>query len=138
MDDANRYANRLRFSFSHEIGHYILHKHVYSKFQVDNFEDYCFFIDNFPEDEYGDFEWQANEFAGSLLVPREKLILEVQKIYEIIRQQNLDEYLEKYPSDILARVSKTLCKPFGVSYQVIERRVEIEKLWPPASKPNNS
>ncbi len=134
MDDENRYANRLRFSFAHEIGHYILHRNIYSKLHLDSFEDYCFFIDHFPEDVYDDFEWQANEFAGSLLVPRERLIQEIQKIYEMIIQENMVEYLEKYPNDILARVSKKLRKPFGVSTEAIELRVEKEKLWPPTSE----
>jgi len=28
MDVQNRYENRLRFSFAHEIGHYVLHEYV--------------------------------------------------------------------------------------------------------------
>jgi len=131
MDDQNRYSNRLRFLFAHEIGHYILHRSIYTKFELDTLEDYSFFIDNFPEEEYKGFEWQANEFAGSLLVPRKRLIIEVQKVYEMLKQQNRLELLEKYSEDILQRVSNKLCKPFRVSTNVIERRVKIEKLWPP-------
>src|SRR4030042_6830436 len=29
MDQRGRYENRLRFSFAHEIGHFILHRYIY-------------------------------------------------------------------------------------------------------------
>jgi len=35
------------------------------------------------------------------------------------------------PGAVLSGISSTLCRPFGVSYKVIERRVEREELWPP-------
>ena len=62
---------------------------------------------------------------------RNRLIKEVQNIYILIKHNNMQEYLDKYPKDILARVSLKLCRPFGVSTDVIIRRVEIENLWPP-------
>ena len=37
----------------------------------------------------------------------------------------------KYFDEILPRVSIKLSRPFGVSSEVIERRVSNEKLWPP-------
>lgn len=131
MDDMNRYANRLRFSFAHEVGHYILHRSVYEKFEVETEEDHISLYEKIPKSEYSSFEWQANEFAGSLLVPRQIIINEIEKIYEDIKEKDGLELLEKYPSDILSRYIEKLCKPFGVSSQVIERRVEVEKLWPP-------
>lgn len=131
MDDLNRYSNRLRFSFAHEVGHYILHRSIYDKYEVETEEEYYSFIENIPEEEYSGFEWQANEFAGRLLVPRNKLIEEVQNVYDTANKRKLIKILETYPMEILARVSHKLCKPFGVLTNVIERRVKEEKLWPP-------
>lgn len=131
MDEQNRYSNRLRFSFSHEVGHYILHHSIYDQYEVYTEEEYYSFIENIPDKEYKSFEWQANEFAGSLLVPRKRLLEEIQKIYEKIKKENMLELLEKYPLDILSRVSINLSQPFGISTTVIERRVEVEKIWPP-------
>jgi len=131
MDDKDRYANRLRFSFAHEIGHYILHRTLCEKYEFDTEEEYLSFNESIPEEEYQEFEWQANEFAGSLLVPRERLIKEVEKIYGIIEQKNQLDLLQKYPRQILSRVIEKLCKPFGVSITVIEIRVDRENLWPP-------
>lgn len=73
MDVQCRYENRLRFSFAHEIGHYMLHGYIYETFEIDTPQEYLNFVMNFPENEYKSFEWQANEFAGSLLVHRTRL-----------------------------------------------------------------
>ena len=131
MDKQDRYSNRLRFSFAHEIGHYVLHRSIYDGFEIETEEEYLLFLKNIPEDEYGSFEWQANEFAGSLLVPREKLKSEINKLYETVKQYNKLDILERDPKEIIARMSQKLCKPFGVSTKVIEIRVDVEDLWPP-------
>ena len=56
-------TNRIRFSFAHELGHYVLHRRIYSFAEYRTLEEYCQFIENFPDQEYTAFEWQANEFA---------------------------------------------------------------------------
>ena len=131
MEEKNCYSSRLRFSFAHEVGHYVLHHSIYERFEVETEEEYLLFIENIPMYEYASFEWQANEFAGSLLVPREKLEGEIKKVYETVKQYNRLDILEREPKEIIARISQKLCKPFGVSTQVIERRVDVENLWPP-------
>jgi len=131
MDERNSYVNRLRFSLAHEIGHYVLHKKLCLNFKFNTEDEYLLFQENIPEEEYQGFEWQANEFAGSLLVPRDRLKEEIDKIYVMIKQRNQLDYLEKYPDQILSRVSEKLCKPFGVSTMVAKIRAEREKLWPP-------
>ena len=40
-----------------------------------------------PEKEYSGFEWQANEFAGRLLVPYPELTTEFDKILKIIEEK---------------------------------------------------
>lgn len=129
MDE--RFSNRLRFSYAHEIGHLRLHKVIYDELSLNNSEEWKQFIETVPEREYGYFEYQANEFAGRLLVPRQVLITELEKVLDEIRQLNLLEYLKQDPGSVLARISPALCKPFSVSYDVIERRLEREGLWPP-------
>ena len=131
MDDRDRYKSRLRFSFAHEVGHYILHQYVYSQLKFDSPKDLFNFIMNVPEGEYNDFEWQANEFAGRLLVPREALITEIEKIRTLLKDHSLLDMLQTESDRVLERVSPFLCKPFGVSEKVIEMRVQREGLWPP-------
>lgn len=127
----DKFANRLRFSLAHELGHYFLHKDVYSGLPLVSIEDWKDFILNVPEAEYGNFEWQANEFAGRFLVPYDKLKLKVEESLKMIRQSGLIEYLHQDPDAVLSRVSAFLRRTFGVSEQVIVLRVKREDLWPP-------
>lgn len=126
-----RYENRLRFSYAHEIGHLVLHKDIIVKMNFNSAEEYYEFITNFPESDYRFFEYQANEFAGRLLVPYNRLVEEINKINNMIIKHNKQELLQKDPDQMLEVVSPTLCKPFGVSEDVIKKRVDREKLWPP-------
>lgn len=129
MDE--KFANRMRFSFAHELGHLFLHKEIYTRLDVTSPEEWKDFILNVPENEYRSFEWQANEFAGRLLVPYVNLAEEVSKACELIRKNNLATFLRTDSDAVLSRVSPALAKPFGVSTDVIEIRVKREGLWPP-------
>lgn len=125
-----RYERRLRFSFAHEIGHYVLHRDIIDKMRFDDVEEYISFITTCPEKEYRKFEYQANEFAGRLLVPHSRLLEEINYIKTTMIKDDLVELTIKDPEQLLAIISPTLCKPFGVSEEVIEKRVEREYLWP--------
>ncbi len=130
MDVQNRYENRLRFSFAHEIGHYVLHKYVYERFNIDTPQEYFDFVMNFPETEYKSFEWQANEFAGSLLVPRARLFHEIEVARERLNTKGVSHLWESNREQVLVSMSPTLGRVFGVSDEVIERRITEERdLW---------
>jgi hypothetical protein len=126
-----KYMNRLRFSFAHELGHLFLHKDIYSTFSIDDPSAWKDFMLNIPDREYGFFEYQANEFAGRTLVPRGRLLAELKICLQKVQEAGMPDLVATDPGAVLSRISSTLCRPFGVSYKVIERRVEREKLWPP-------
>jgi len=113
LDD--KYQNRLRFSFAHEIGHFVLHKNIYKSFLIKSYEDFYNFINNIPGREYGYLETQANKFANHLLIPRnilekEKIkILKEDPIFKNIEQKTLNSYIAGPISSI-----------FGVSTQSVE------------------
>jgi hypothetical protein len=133
MDERNRYANRLRFTFAHEIGHLVLHKDIYNRFSFSTTEEYIEFINSFPAEQYFYFEYQAKEFAGRLLVPRKMLVDEIGKIYEykIASNTALLRLLKINPEMLLDGITPEICRPFGVSEKVIRIRIEREGLWPP-------
>lgn len=54
------HPNRRRFTIAHELGHYFLHRHI------GNFEDRALFR---RERQSNPQEWEANDFAASLLMP---------------------------------------------------------------------
>jgi IrrE N-terminal-like domain len=126
----DKFLNRLRFSMAHELGHYFLHREIYSVLSLSSPEDWKEFIQNVPETEYEAFEYQANEFAGRFLVPHEKLKSTIMDSIEMIRRSGI-EYMLSDSDMVLSRISPFLRRIFGVSEQVIEIRVRREKLWPP-------
>jgi len=129
MDE--KFANRMRFSFAHELGHFFLHKDMYAVIVFESAEEWKEILQSLPDTEYRNFEYQANEFAGRLLVPREDLNHEIGNALDVLKRNNLMEFLKVDPYAVLSRISPQLAKPFGVSTDVIETRVRREDLWPP-------
>ncbi len=125
MDD--RYINRLNFTYAHEVGHLVLHEAQIKLCDFRTPDDWIYFHQDFREDDLLWFENQAREFAGRLLVPRERLLEEVlkrrEKIIEYRSQVNNEE------TEVIEAVSRGICKAFEVSYQVIQKRIRIEKVW---------
>jgi len=126
-----KFANRMRFSFAHELGHFFLHKDFYAMIVFESAEEWKEILLSLPDTEYRYFEYQANEFAGRLLVPREALVNEIENALKLLELNSMLEYLKADPNAVLSRISTQLSRPFGVSIDVIERRVDREKLWPP-------
>ena len=126
-----KFANRMRFSFAHELGHFFLHKDFYAMIVFESAEEWKDILLSLPDTEYRFFEYQANEFAGRLLVPREALVNEIENALKLLELNSMLEYLKADPNAVLSRISTQLSRPFGVSIDVIERRVDREKLWPP-------
>lgn len=115
LDD--RYRNRLRFSFAHEIGHFILHKNIYATFGIKNFPDFYRLIEQIPQEQYGYLETQANKFANHLLVPRNRLILEQKKVME---RNKSDDFKKIDIKTLNSYLAIPISKIFGVSEEVIE------------------
>jgi len=115
-----RFENRLRFTFAHEIGHYILHKNIYNSFEVKEIKDYYNLFKDIPQIQYNKLETQAMMFASYLLIPRETLVFQRSKIlktYDSIardKMRNIDERtLNSYLANPLSNI-------FGVSGTALE------------------
>lgn len=65
--------SRLNFSLAHELGHYFLHRDVYGSVPFASIEEWIDFVEKIPPPEYQKIEWQADQFAGQLLMPSLKL-----------------------------------------------------------------
>jgi Zn-dependent peptidase ImmA (M78 family) len=113
LDD--RYYKRLRFSLAHEVGHFILHQDLYASFNIKSFEDFYNIIDQL-NNEYGIIESHANRFANFLLVPRETLEIEKEKV--------LDQHPEIKKLDI-ASVNSYIAIPLGKMFKVSQEVIEI-------------
>lgn len=123
-----RYENRLRFTFAHELGHLILHKEIISNCEFRNEGEWRNFQKKkMSSYDYSTIEYQANEFAGRLLVPKDSLITEIQKLSDKIKTY----YKVGAENDthlLISYISEIICKKFQVSNKVIEIRIDREKI----------
>ncbi len=126
-----KFANRMRFSFAHELGHFFLHREFYKMVDFVSAEEWKEILIGLSDTDYTNFEYQANEFAGRLLVPREELVREIANAVEVLKSNNLLDQIKADPYAVLSTISTRIGRTFGVSSEVIERRVERERLWPP-------
>jgi len=112
---------RYRFTLAHEIGHAIMHKGVYGKREFNTTTEWKKFMEDFPEKEWSLLEWQANEFAGLVLVPTRHLDRRKKHYVKEIKSLGIDN-----EDVILDRVIELLSKDFVVSREVIQRRINKE------------
>jgi len=120
--DKKQYENeankRINFSVSHEIAHFILHRKIYADLGIKSVEDLYRFIEESPNEEYSRMEWQANDFAGKILVPKDDL----EKAIEDVTNRVLREELS--PELFLQELSEI----FNVNGGVISIRMTNERM----------
>jgi hypothetical protein len=125
-----RAQNRLRFSFAHEVGHFVLHAETFSKVHFKSIEEWIAFFQNIPEREYVWIEQHAYEFAGRLLVPQEKLIEKLNDTVSLAKNSGFDSW-DTSGESTREYVAHAIARHFEVSDQVIDKRLVKENLWPP-------
>jgi hypothetical protein len=115
---------RLRFSVAHEIGHYLLHGELLKdKFvNIDEFKAWAQDREN-----YNAAEYQADEFAGRFLVPREILLKEYDYYCQKVQAADAEWHNVE---GMREHVARKLAPRFGVNHQVIETRFDRENIWP--------
>ena len=59
---------RYRFTLAHEIGHIVLHRHLYSAHKFNSIDGWKEFINSLTEKEHSWLEYQGYAFAGLVLV----------------------------------------------------------------------
>ncbi|MCX7723230.1 MAG: ImmA/IrrE family metallo-endopeptidase [Verrucomicrobiae bacterium] len=126
---STRLEYRLRFSVAHEIGHLVLHRDIYAGICHATPDEWFNYISAIPDVEYGWVEWQAYEFAGRLLVPPQALRDAFQAALDAARAAGYSERLLANDSAI-DYIATRIGPTFGVSAEVIARRLRSEKLWP--------
>jgi len=130
--DENNYSdetqkNRLRFSYAHEIGHFVLHKDVYKKFEIKDWED----LYNIQEKESYQknikrIDKQADIFAGYLLIPEERLEIEKNQILESLDTKLLSKIESVSKETLNQLLASQLSIIFGVSQMAMF--IALEKL----------
>lgn len=120
--------NRLRFSIAHELGHLFLHR---ESFEAATLETNAHFLDwlNQHNCRKYDFEREANEFAGRLLVPIEILKDCFEKMLPAM-DQKYGRHIWVSNAEIRSKAAELIAPRFGVHPIAIETRFDREKIWP--------
>ncbi len=122
--------HRVRFTLAHELGHFILHREFLDNIKFDSIEEWNKYITDLDTTKLSWFEWQANEFAGRFLVPKNTLIEEIEKDERNIKLAG-DSYgliNEDVTGFLIEDFAIRFAKKFMVSPEVLEYRVKNEGL----------
>lgn len=128
---------RFRFSLAHELAHYELHRPLYEEARIASVRDWQLLQDSISEEDYAWFEFQANSFAGLVLVPGEELRGQFEAATRAARQAGLSEATLSSEAG-KAHIARWLAGQFEASEQVIEKRMEKDGLWVPPPPPRPS
>jgi len=117
---------RLRFSVAHELGHFILHRKIAAELKFKTFDDFAVWTKGNHGQQYS-LEQTANEFAGRLLVPVDRL----RSSFDAFGNLAKDVIPHWFTSpDMRHGFAEKLRDQFEVNTQVIEARLDREEIWP--------
>lgn len=121
--------NRYRFSLAHEFAHLILHAEIYRSMNIETPQGWKESMRALAADDYDWLEWNANAFAGLLLVPPHHLGVEAGALRSQIKAAGVDPDRMEEPS--FDRVLRHLGRKFAVSRGVIASRLKKDGLAVP-------
>jgi hypothetical protein len=89
---SDKHYRRARFSLAHELGHILLHREFLDSNPYETLEEWLQILLKESDREYGILEFQANIFAGAILVPEAQLLeavaegkkrIEIARLFEV-------------------------------------------------------
>lgn len=123
------FENRYRFTLAHEVSHLVLHKKVYESANISKTDDYLEFIKQLGETGLvANFEWQANNLAGLILVPEYHLFQEAKKIISATLKNTSTDDIIKHTEIFWYLVKWKLSKAFNVSEKTIDIRFQLDNV----------
>ena len=120
--------NRLRFTVSHELAHFFLHKDLPHASNFASLPDFARWTANYGGRKYT-AEQEANEFAGRLLVPEMRLAALFDE-FAPQAERLIPNFMQSGP--LRDKFAEKIAPRFGVNSQVITVRLERDGIWPAA------
>ncbi|MDR2148508.1 MAG: ImmA/IrrE family metallo-endopeptidase, partial [Tannerella sp.] len=118
---------RWRFTLAHEIGHYILHKDLYNKYNISVVSDDKYTFNKLSNTLVKKLEIQANKFASLLLLPYEALAQKYSYLHNELFQGRKYPflYVDKQRDNIrnYNYIAGSISRSFGVSKEVVKNRL---------------
>ncbi|MCL5794760.1 MAG: ImmA/IrrE family metallo-endopeptidase [Patescibacteria group bacterium] len=112
--------NRCRFSYAHELSHYLLHKKFYIEENITDFEKYLDFQKTLTLTEIKRLEFQAYTLAGYLLLPRQ---IFTTTLRNLIKEKGS---IGKLTTSDIQIIISDLSNKFNVSELVILKQIKKE------------
>ena len=97
--------------------------------RITSVDDWIRFVESIPEDQYGYIEQPAYEFAGRLPVPIDRLRQEISRAMTKAKGAGFADW-DRSGDAAREYMASNVCRVFGVSSQVIEKRIIRERLSP--------
>jgi len=126
-------SNRLRFSVAHELGHYFMHAEEIRANRFTSRHEFKAWMGSRLRPDTP--EYQADELAGRLLVPRE-ILLEWYDRHVTEAKQNDSEWWQR--TGARTKLARKIAPGFGVNHQVVETRLDREGFWAADGRLGNS
>ena len=104
-----RFPARYRWTLAHEVGHLLLHRHVYESQSFRTADGWKVWIRSIPDNIYRRLEAQANTIASQLLVPAPALAEHFEDVVGKLKANGLNW------NDSPDMVYRIMSKVFGVS-----------------------
>jgi Zn-dependent peptidase ImmA (M78 family) len=120
--------NRLRFSIAHELGHLFLHRGYFESAGILTSDHLLDWLNEHNGRKY-DFEREANEFAGRLLVPVDVLRECFDRVLPAMDAQ-YGRHTWVANAEIRSKTAELIAPRFGVHPIAIETRFDREGIWP--------
>lgn len=124
---------RYNFTLAHELGHYVLHADFLEQLRDQGIENWKHVMKHMPPKDYQRYEFQAQEFAGCVLVPREQLLDAFDDACDRYRDAigtDIDELQDYEYVHAVKAMTPWIAERFEVSHQVIEIRLKVEDILP--------
>jgi IrrE N-terminal-like domain len=120
--------NRLRFTVAHELAHYFLHRDVPQKESFASLPEFARWTENYGGRKYT-VEQEANEFAGRILVPEDRLAACFDE-FAPKAEKLVPNFIQS--STLRDKFAERAAPLFGVNAQVIAIRLDRDGIWPAA------
>lgn len=120
--------NRLRFTVTHELAHYFLHRDLPQASHFASLLDFAKWTANYGGRKYT-AEQEANEFAGRLLVPEDRLGAMFDE-FAIEAERLMPNFMDS--GQLRDKFAERVAPRFGVNAQVVAIRLDRDGIWPAA------
>jgi Zn-dependent peptidase ImmA (M78 family) len=130
----NQRPTRLRFTVAHELGHRVLHEKYLSMLKFSSVDQWIeIILNNLDRSDYEKMEYQANAFAGLVLVPQDNLKVQFKNVLhsltDLIEEAKTNGLTRNdYLDTVIYTIADELSTQFEVSLDVMTIRIKTDYL----------